>query len=188
VAPLFVASRKIEAMQIIPPFRMTPFEQIEPGDLFLYMEGRHKFYALKTQASNNSPRTTLVTLGPSFMEDVTESFLLPWQTAMVPSLGKNFSVLLSTEAGAWSWNRPDRTPVWLGMAGDSLFICTNGGPSPTQYFPCFVDIKTGEIVERALPRTSVYTNKWELAVLGANHPPRTILKFPLPVEPDTGRN
>ena len=37
-------------MQIIPPFRMTPFEQVEPGDLFLYMDGKYKFYALKTQS------------------------------------------------------------------------------------------------------------------------------------------
>jgi hypothetical protein len=55
VAPLFAASRKIGAMQIIPPFRMMPFEQVEPGDLFLYTEERHKFYSLRTQSPSNGP-------------------------------------------------------------------------------------------------------------------------------------
>jgi hypothetical protein len=167
-------------MQIIPPFRMILFEQVVPGDLFLYIEGRHKFYALKTQSPSGGPKTTLVMLGPSFIDDIKESFLLSWEAAMVLSLGKNFSILLPTDATAWSWNRPDRTPVWLAMAGDSLFICSNGSPSPQQYFPCFVDVKTGQIVERALPGISVYTDKWEIAVLGTTHPPRTILKYPLP--------
>jgi hypothetical protein len=118
-------------------------------------------------------------LGPSFINDIKESFLLPWEVRTVLSLGKNFSISLPTDAPAWSWSHPDRTPVGLGMAGDSLFVCTNGGPSPQQYFPCFVDVKTGQIVERALPGTSVYTNRWEITVAGTSHTPQTILKYPL---------
>ena len=170
MAPFCAAARKVATMQVIPPFRMTPFEQVEPGDLFLYMQGGDRFYALKTQSLSVGPKTTLVMLGPSFTHDVKESFLLSWEAAVVLSLGKNFSILLPTDATAWSWSRPDRTPVWLAMAGDSLFVCTNGGPSPQQYFPCFVDVKTGQIIERALPGTSIYTDKWEIAALGTTHP------------------
>ena len=168
-------------MQIIPPFRMVRFEQLKPGDLFLFMDGRHQFYALRV----SDARATMVILGPSFLEDARESFLLPWDAGMVLSLSEDFSILLPTEATAWSWSGSRRTPVWLGVAGDDVFICTNGGMSPQQYFPCFVNVKTGAVVDRSLPATSVYTNHWEIAVLGANHPPRTILKFPLPEEPDT---
>src|ERR1700675_185082 len=166
-------------MEIIPPFRMTPFEQVEPGDLFLFMQGRHKFYALKTQTPTKGPRTALVMLGPSFVDDVKESFLLSWEIGTVLSLGKNFSILLPTDAAEWSWSGERRTPVWLGLAGDNVFICANGGVSPDHYFPCFVNMKTGEIVERSLPGTSVYTNAWSIEVLATNHPPLTILKYPL---------
>jgi hypothetical protein len=168
-------------MQIIPPFRMVRFEQLKRGDLFLFMDGRHQFYALKV----SDARATMVMLGLSFLEDARESFLLPWDAGMVLSLSEDFSILLPTEATAWSWSGSRRTPVWLGLAGDDVFICTNGGMSPQQYFPCFVNVKTGAVVDRPLPATSVYTNHCEIAVLGANHLPRTILKFPLPEEPDT---
>lgn len=176
MAPLFVAARKVEAMEIIPPFRMIPFGQVQPGDLFLFMDGRHQFYALKT----TDDRTPTVLLGPSFLEEARESFLLPWNTGMVLSLSKNFSILLPTEASAWSWSGSRRTPVWLGVAGDDTFICTNGGMARQHYFPCFVNVETGAVIERSLPGTSVYTDQWEIAVLGTHHPPRTILKFPLP--------
>jgi len=168
-------------MELIPPIGMTPFGQLEPGDLFLHMSGPDKFYALKTAQPPKGPNTTMVMLGPSFFEDCNESFLLPWETAMVLSFGKNFSILLPTEADAWSWSAENRRkPVCLAVAGENIYVCANGGPSPTRYFPCFVDVKTGAIVEQNLPGTSIYTNSWEIAVLGNNHPPRTILKFPLP--------
>jgi hypothetical protein len=55
-------------------------------------------------------------LGPSYIDEIDESFLLPWETATVLSLEKNFSILLPTDAAAWSWSGPNRMPVWLGMA------------------------------------------------------------------------
>ena len=70
-----------------------------------------------------------------------------------------------------------RKPVCLAVAGDDVFICTNGGTSPEHYFSCFVHVKTGAIVERSLAGTSVYTNRWEIAVLGSDHPPLTILNI-----------
>jgi hypothetical protein len=167
-------------MEIIPSAVVTRFEQLEPGDLFLYMQGEHKFYALKTQQPPNGDRSTMVTLGPSLLLNSSESFLLPWQAATVMSLGKNFSILLPTEVSAWSAMGPNRTPVCLAVAEETAFICTNGGAGPNQYFACFVDVKTGAIREARLQSAAIFTNSWQIAVLGANHPPRTILKFPLP--------
>src|ERR1700719_779463 len=51
-----------------------------------------KFYALKTQQPGNGPKITLVMLGPSYIDEIDESFLLPWETATVLSLEKNFSI------------------------------------------------------------------------------------------------
>jgi hypothetical protein len=168
-------------MEIIPQARMTKFSDVQPGDLFLYMDGQNKFYAIRTQG----PQTTMVMLGPSFHPpDVTEAFLFAWDVSTVLSFGKDYSILLPTDAASWVWSGQTRSPpIWLAVAGDSMFICANGGRSSQNYFPCFVDVKTGAILGRSLPGTSVYTNTWEIAVLGNNYPPRTILKFPLP-EPE----
>jgi hypothetical protein len=95
------------------------------------------------------------------------------------SLGKEFSILLSTAPDAWSPTGPDRKPVCLAVSDESAYICTNGGLSPQRYFPCFVEVKTGAIVERRPPGLTVFTNTWEIAILRADHPPRSILKYPL---------
>jgi hypothetical protein len=166
-------------MEIIPPVRATRFEQLEPGDLFIFMDRQHAFFALKTQQPPTGDRSTMVLLGPTFIGDVAESFLVPWQPATVLSLGKAFSILPSLDTVSWSPTGPNRTPVCLAVVGEDVYICTNGGPSPQHYIPCFVDIKTGAIIERHLPGIPAFTNTWEIAVLHANHPPQSILKYPL---------
>jgi hypothetical protein len=100
-------------MEIIPSAVVTRFEKLEPGDLFLYMQGEHKFYASKTQQPPAGDRSTMVTLGPSLLLNSAESFLLPWQAVTVLSLGKNFSILLPTEVSAWSAMGPNRMPFVL---------------------------------------------------------------------------
>lgn len=163
---------------MIPPVRTTRFEQLESGDLFIYMDGRQTFYALKTQQPASGDRSTMVLLGPSFIQNVAESFLVPWQPVTVLSFGKGFSILPSLDPASWSSTGPSRTPVCLAVAGENIYICTNGGPSPQHYFPCFVDLNTGAILEQRLPSSAAFTNTWEIAVLDANHPPRSILKYP----------
>ena len=48
-----------------------------------------------------------------------------------------------------------------------------------RYIPCYVDVKTGAIIERRLPGFAAFTNTWEIAVLGDNHLPLSVLKYPL---------
>jgi hypothetical protein len=121
---------------------MVRFEELQPGDLFLYIDARQKFYALKTQKPTSGPGTTMVILGPSFLPpDITEAFLLSWDTSVVLSLGKSFSILLATKPAEWSWSGETRTPIYLGVAGETIFICANGGRSSQNYFPCFVDVR-----------------------------------------------
>jgi len=169
-------------METIPLARTARFEQLEPGDLFIYldgMDGRQSFYALKTQQFPSDDRNGMVLLGPSFIQGVAESFLIPWQPVTVLALRKSFSILLPLDSALWSSRGPSRTAVCLAVAGEDIYICTNGGPSPQHYFPCFVDVKTGAIVERRLQGSAAFTNNWEIVMLAENHPPRSILKYPL---------
>lgn len=165
-------------METVPAVRTTRFEQLEAGDLFVYMDGRETFYALKTQRPATGDRSSMVLLGPTFIQNVAESFLVPWKPVTVLSFGKSFSILPSLDPAAWSPTGPSRTPICLAVAGENVYICTNGGHGPQHYFPCFVDVKTGEIVEGRLTGSTAFTNSWEIIVLAANHPPRSILKYP----------
>jgi hypothetical protein len=166
-------------MEIIPPARVTRFEQLEPGELFLYLEGRQRFYALKTERPKSGDQSQMVLLGPTFFGEIAESFLVAWQPATVVSFGKNCSILLSNGPESWVSTGSTRRPVCLAIAGEKTYICTNGGSSPHDYFPSYVDVKTGGIIEARLPDSAAFTNTWEIAVLGNNHPTRTILRYPL---------
>jgi hypothetical protein len=99
------------------------------------------------------------------------------------SLGKAFKILLSSDPNSWSSSGPDRKPVCLALTGDTTYVCTNGAESAHQYLPCFVDVKTGAIIERRLPGISAYTNKWEIVTLGPDHLSRSIMKYPLESTP-----
>jgi len=59
-----------------------------------------------------------------------------------------------------------------------VFICANGGSSPHDYLPCFVNVDTGEIIDRHLP-SAVFTTTWRICVLGERHPPRALISYPI---------
>src|ERR1700733_7397410 len=111
-------------MDVVPSVRTARFEELEPGDLFVFIDQQQKFYALKTQQPASGDRSTMVLLGPSFIQDVAESFLVPWQPVTVLSLGKSFSILPSLDPASWSPTGPSRTPVCLSVAGEGIYICT----------------------------------------------------------------
>ncbi len=162
-------------MEVIPTARVVRYEQLEPGELFLFMEAGS--YALKCRQEQGE-RNKMVLLGPSFnMEG--GSHLVAWQAATVLSFGKRFSILLPSAPEAWVPQRGDRSQVWLAVGEDRVFVCTNVGPSPHFMVRGYVDFDTGQISDR-IQGSALFTNTWEIAVLRANHPPRTILKFPLP--------
>jgi hypothetical protein len=163
-------------MEIIPEARATRYEQLEPGELFLLLE--HGTYALKTRRSRADNREDMVVLGPSFL-DGGGPYLLGWEAMTVLSFGRHFSVLLPSEPAAWSTARQTPSDVWLAVGEEHTFVCANGGPSPHRYVNCFINLDTGEIVEGRSPGHVLYTSRWEIAVLGTSHPPRTILSYPL---------
>jgi hypothetical protein len=165
-------------MDIVPSIRVARFEQLEPGEFFVCLDERQKFYALKTQKPSGEDRCFMVLLGPTFTEEIKGPWLAPWRAVTVLSFGKNFSIVPSLDAASWSSHEPNPSQVCIAVVDQNVYICANGAQWPSQHFPCFVDVRTGEIFESRPPGIAAYTNVWEIAVLGTNHPPRTILRFP----------
>jgi hypothetical protein len=177
-AHLNPTSKETGRMDLVPAIKSIPFEQLEPGELFICADARNSFYALRTDLAIEDGSNTLVLLGPSFPQDIAESFLIPWRPAGVLSIGRKLAVLPSMDSAHWSLKGPSRTPVCLAVAGGEPYICTNGGPSLQHYLPCFVSVRTGAIVEGRLPGPAAFTSHWEIAALSDGHPPRTVLKYP----------
>jgi hypothetical protein len=107
-------------MVMVPAISVTRFEQLEPGDLFIFLDREPTSFALKTQAARSGDRSSMVLLGPSFFQDVEESYIVSWQPATVLSLGKDFSILPSLNPTSWSLNGSTRQPVCLAIADDRV--------------------------------------------------------------------
>lgn len=163
----------------IPPMRAARFEQLEAGELFIYLEYGKRSYALKTLPHAAVGQAGLVLLGPSFIDNLTESFLVSWQPATVLSLGRNFAVLPGLDPASWSTTGPSRVPVCLAVAGSDMYVCTNGASSPRHYQPFYVDIRSGAVLTSPLPSMTAYTNSWEIITVCESHPPRSVLRYPL---------
>jgi hypothetical protein len=138
-------------MEINPTVKVARFEQLEPGDLFIFVNDRAPCYAIKSQ---KDPKTGdpegLVILGPQFPYDAEESFLMPWRAASALCFGKNYTVLLPTQPSAWKESGSTRGAVHLAVSEEQLFICTNAGLSPQDFHQAYVEMKTGRIVPERL--------------------------------------
>jgi len=162
-------------MEVTPKLTVARFEKLEPGDLFIYMTDQGSCFAIKTDKAKDGDPSELLILGPDFPYDAKESLLLKWQPTTVVSFGKNFKIILPTNPSDWFLSGDTRTPVCLAVCDEEVYICTNGGQWPGPFFQCFVEVKTGKIVENRLPGISAFTNHWEIALPGAEL--RTILKY-----------
>jgi hypothetical protein len=165
-------------MKIVPPARVDRFEQLEPGELFVHIHGGGSCYAIKTSAPSSGDRSNMVLLGPTFPYGADESLLIPWQSSTVVTFGHDYSIVLPVNPTAWFLNGDRRKPVCLAVSGEEIYVCTNGGPAVDRFLQCFVNLKTGEIIENQLPSITAYTNAWEIVFSCAHLPPLTLLKYP----------
>jgi hypothetical protein len=163
-------------MEVFPSARVCRFEQVQPGDLFVYL-GQQNSYAIKTEKPINGDRSKVVMLGPKFPYEADEALILPWQAATVISYGRDFFVSLPTDPGAWFESGSTREPVCLALHEGKAFVCANGGPSPRHFFQCYVELGSGKVIEDRFSGAA-YTNRWEIIVPHSKLPFHTLLKFP----------
>lgn len=164
-------------MQVAPEVSVMRSEQLQPADLFILLGQSSPCYALKTAKSANSQRSEMVLLGPTFPHNIKESVIVPWDAATVVSYGQNYSVLLPTEPSAWFEDGDTRAPACLAISGDDVFICTNGAESAVRFFQCFVNLRTGEILENRLPGVRAFTRSWEIVADGAGRELCSLLRY-----------
>lgn len=164
-------------MRVAPEVSVTRFEQLQPADLFVLLGHSGPCYALKTAKPANGDRSEMVLLGPTFPHNIKESVVVPWDAATVVSYGQSYTVLLPTEPSAWFEDGDTRAPACLAISGDDVFICTNGADRADRFFQCFVNLRTGELLENRLPGVRAFTRSWEILADGARREPYSLLRY-----------
>ncbi len=101
---------------------------------------------------------------------------MDWQPTTVISFGKNYLVLLADDPASWFLSGNLRSPTCIAACEEGIYVCTNGGTSPQEFFQCFVEFSTGKLAEGRLLGCSAYTNNWEIVIPHQKLPPRTLLK------------
>jgi hypothetical protein len=165
-------------MDVFPDVTISRFEQLEPGDLFIYLDDRAACFALKTEKPANGDRNEMVLLGPEFPNDISEPTILPWKPATVVSLGKHYTIRLPTDPASWLLQGDRHKAVCLAVCGKDIYVCANGGTSQGHYFACYVELRTGKIVGASLNGITAFTNTWEILLGGSEKAQRSILKYP----------
>ena len=164
-------------MNIIPPVKIERFEQLQPGDLFVYMNEGAGCFALKLERERDNDPNKMVFIGPDFPHDMKESYILPWQKATVVSHGKNFNIVLPGRAASWKPQTEMRKPVCLAVIEKEVFFCTNGGTSPEHYIPCYIGAATGKIHMSRPAGSIAFTHDWKITVPGPSDTSLSLLKY-----------
>jgi len=134
--------------------------------------------ALKTQQVPNGDGNLIALLGPTFPSSNQAPILVEWQATTTVSFGQNYSVLLPTDPSAWSMNAPPNNILCLVQSYDKLYLRIDGSTQPGRYFPCFIELATGALIERHLPGILAYALEWEFVATPVEGTGRSILKYP----------
>ena len=77
-------------MQVLPVVKIDRFEQLDPGDLFVYPHPNGSCWALKAVDLEANGDKLILPLGPTFPQSTGGPRLLPWQATTTVSFGKDY--------------------------------------------------------------------------------------------------
>lgn len=166
-------------MDVFPNLSVCRFEDVEPGELFLFehREGKCVGFAAECNDRGNVEKLILP-LGPRLPAGLTGRQLFRDRMAVV-SFGREFRLLLPVTGNEWEYDEMHRGDNWLVATKTTSYFLADGFAGDYRRLECFVDISNGQIL---LNRTndmfirpvgmSAYPITWQLVT--AEPEPRVI--------------
>ena len=132
-------------MKLVPKLTATRFEQVTPGDLFIFFTPEQTYVALAAKDFEQERQLMLI-LGPEFPEGTTGAHLFPWKATTVISFGRDYELRLPTSPTRWSALPPsDPARHCIFLDGDAPYVRANCSPYPGRFQPCYVRMSDGLI-------------------------------------------
>jgi hypothetical protein len=132
-------------METQPHLRADRFEQLHPGDLFIFPFENGPGFALKAFDPAPDGGKFLVPMGPCFPPDDLQPRLMTWQAETTISFGNNLILELSSAPRAWSVEEPGREIVCCVLAGENAYLRANHARSPGRFERCWILVTSGAI-------------------------------------------
>jgi hypothetical protein len=165
------------SMKIVPELIATRFEQLTPGDLFIFLIREEFYIALAAREKSEGGRNLVLILGPKFPEGTRGPTLFPWAAAAVVSFGKEYQLRLPTDPHCWSPVPPNPEQHCVLLVDNTPYFRADFVHYPGRFHTCYVRASDG-MVEYEIPRGIVaFALEWEISTIGSDSNPRSILKL-----------
>lgn len=165
-------------MQVVPNVKVTRFEQLEPGDLFIMLYRDRSCLALKAVDQLGNGDKLILPLDPSFTKRALGPHLLGWQGATAVSFGRDYTVRLPTASEAWAIQAPEYDVFCLAVTSDHIYFRANFSTYENDFRACWVRAADGEVIYDRLPPIMAYALQWEIVIEDTTFPAQMLLKQP----------
>jgi hypothetical protein len=172
-------------MQIEPGVTVARFEQLSPGDLFIYPQGEGSFVAMKVEDPTRDGDQLMLVMGPVFPAGLTWPSLVGAPAATVISFGKEYVLRLPSDASGWAAGSPSADTHCIGVTDKGAYVRANFLPAGNGFQACYADMATGRIEARGSGRSQsfapppghvAFAIAWQLVTIEKE--PRVILACP----------
>lgn len=166
-------------MDIFPNAKVARFENLEPGEVFAFIDSSSSYLAMKIDKSKLDNDSSMVTIGPNFPDNTKGPAIYSWHPTDVVSYGKAYTVILTGAQNTWYDSEDLNQPGLLALGAEGLYLKADGNGSRLRTLWCNVELGTGNMSYGRLQGLSMYTNNWELIIPHSHLPPFRLLKYPL---------
>jgi hypothetical protein len=156
-------------VQRIPKVRIDRFTQLDPGDVFVYLDDEANGEQL------------ILPLGPTYPPGTGGPRLVMPEGFTVISYGKDYILRLPSATDAWSQRAPADDVVCIAVTSDETFFRGNCSPLG-EFVTCFVRASDGRVLYQRMPSIMpsimAYALKWEIAAKESGQFEQVLVKHP----------
>jgi hypothetical protein len=151
-------------MMFAPKIQVQRFNQLDPGDLFIFDFDGILVVALKAVDQMQDGDEVIVPLSLELPPEHGVAQFLSSQSCSVISFGKEYSVSLSPLNTGWMFQPPSPSTPALALKGNELFVRANSSGQAGKFSACLVKLDDGS-VHYSWPDSKVaYSINWKILV------------------------
>lgn len=165
-------------MAITPQLKIERFEQLSPGDLFIWPYHGQAYFGLKVIDPERNGERLILPLGPSFPPEIGGPRLIGWQGVTTASFAKDYTLRLPTAPEGWTELPPGNEVFCLGVTTDGAYFRANFSPHPGVFRECWVRVADGVVHYGRVKGITLYATQWEILVEDKIFPALNLLKYP----------
>jgi hypothetical protein len=172
-------------MRIDPKVAVMRFQQLSPGDLFIYPYTEGSCVAMQVVDPTSDGDILMLPLGPIFPPGFSCPSLIHGPAATVISFGKEYVLRLPCRANGWLIGPPSFDKHCIAITQTGAYIRANCRPPESGFHACYVDMATGVVhatgsgrFQEFAPPPGVLAFAVEWEIVTDEQEPRVILTFP----------